>query len=355
MNRLLKGWFPTISHPLVISAPMLATSNGTLAAEVSKAGGLGTIPGGSIFTSDSANLQTLDQELLTARKILNLNDKLETPLPVGIGFLTFHHSTTTHFPSTIPPLLIKHKPLVIWLFAPDPSSRPHQQLIPLLHKTGKFWGLKVFVQVGSVAAAREAMQDGADGIIAQGIDAGGHQWAQGAGVVSLVPEVREMLRQEFDGKEVALFAAGGIVDGSGLLAMLVLGADGVVMGTRFIAADESSAPGHAREVILGAEDGGISTVKSHLHDSVKGVTHWPKFYDGRAIAGPSIRDEQAGLPLEENIAKYKETEAAGDNSRNVYWSGTAVGLVKNVMPAGRIVEQVRNQAIERMAELKASL
>lgn len=112
-------------------------------------------------------------------------------------------------------------PQAIWLFAPDPAPRhrAHPDIIAACHEHG----FKVFVQVGSVAAAREAALDGADVIVAQGVDAGGHQWAQGAGVISLVPEVRVMLDEEFAGKEIALVAAGGIAHENAVVAAICLG------------------------------------------------------------------------------------------------------------------------------------
>lgn len=118
------------------------------------------------------------------------------------------------------------------------------------------WTPKIAVQVGSVAAAREAARYGADVIVAQGADAGGHQFARAAGVISLVPEIVDMLREEeFDGRgvergegqeegegegegkkrkkrDITVWAAGGIADGRGVAAALALGAEGVVLGTR---------------------------------------------------------------------------------------------------------------------------
>lgn len=79
------------------------------------------------------------------------------------------------------------------------------------------------MQVGNVAAAREAVVDGADVVVCQGIDAGGHQFRKGSGVLSLVPEVRMMLEEEFADRDVAIVAAGGIVNGKGVAAALALG------------------------------------------------------------------------------------------------------------------------------------
>lgn len=112
-------------------------------------------------------------------------------------------------------------PQAIWLFAPDPaaSERAHPGIIDVCHEHG----FKVFVQVGTVSAAREAARDGADVIVAQGVDAGGHQFASGAGVISLVPEIRLMLQDDFVGKNIALVAAGGIAHENAVVAAIALG------------------------------------------------------------------------------------------------------------------------------------
>lgn len=151
-------------------------------------------------------------------------------------------------------------PQAVWLFAPDPTSThlAHQDIITACHEHG----FKVFVQVGSVAAARQAARDGADVIVAQGVDAGGHQWASGAGVVSLVPEVRLALQDaEFAGRQIAVVAAGGIAHENAVVAAVALGADAVVMGTKFLPAKESTFPEAKKRAILETRDGGATTVK----------------------------------------------------------------------------------------------
>lgn len=201
---------------------MLGISTGRLAAAVSSAGGLGFLAGGYDFTPQSAQLRTLGSELAAARKALHLADRPLTPAPVGVGFILCHPSVA-RFEETALPLLLEHSPQAVWLFAPGPDPVEGAEAQAGIIAALKGAGFTVFVQVGTVDAARRAVGDGADVVVAQGVDAGGHQFARGAGVVSLVPEVRSMLDDEFGGREVALLAAGGIVDGRGVAAALALG------------------------------------------------------------------------------------------------------------------------------------
>jgi nitronate monooxygenase len=95
-------------------------------------------------------------------------------LPIGVGFLTFN---PVNFVNEVIPVLLEHKPIAVWLFAPA-SRDQHAEIITALKAAGKVWGLKVFVQIGSVQTAREAVEDGCDILVVQGTDAGGHQSAQ---------------------------------------------------------------------------------------------------------------------------------------------------------------------------------
>lgn len=85
------------------------------------------------------------------------------------------------------------------------------------------WDVKIFVQVGTIQAAKRALTQGPDVLVVQGVDAGGHQWAQGASLMSLLPEVRDLVARDARADEVAILAAGGIVDGRGCAAALGLG------------------------------------------------------------------------------------------------------------------------------------
>ncbi|OTB11884.1 hypothetical protein K445DRAFT_26141 [Daldinia sp. EC12] len=353
----MKSWFPTTASPLVVSAPMKGVANIKLAAEVTKAGGLGFIQSGRDFDPDSPTLKELDDQLSQAWQLLGLeaSKNENTTLPIGVGVLTYMPSAR-HFGETVVPILKRHRPAAVWLFAPSPETpETHSNIVKEIKSRGSPWNPKIVVQVGTVAAAREAAAYGADIIIAQGVDAGGHQWAQGAGIVSIVPEVADVVRNEFPDREIAVWAAGGIGDGRGVAAALALGAEGAVLGTRYIVALESGAQDYKKKAIIATSDGGSNTVKSQLHDHVDGEMTWPEIYDGRAIVTPTYRDHVAGVPLEENQKRLSAAKKSGDVSRLVTWSGTGVGLIKKEQPAGDITKEVREQALKTIADLKSLL
>ncbi|KAI1759175.1 FMN-dependent 2-nitropropane dioxygenase [Hypoxylon sp. FL1150] len=320
----MKSWFPTTSYPLIVGAPMATVTNPKLAAEVTKAGGLGFLQGGRDFAPESPVLKELDDQLSQVREHLGLgaakssqgSDSNNT-LPIGVGFITYAASTK-HFGSTAVPILRRYRPAAVWLFAPSPDA-PDTIRDTIASLKSDVWTPKVVVQVGTVAAARDAARHGADIIVAQGVDAGGHHCVHGAGVVCLVPEISDVLREEFPEKEIAVWAAGGIADGRGVAAALALGAEGVVLGTRYMVSPESDAGDFKRKALLSTSDGGTNTVKSHLHDRIQNST-WPDFYEGRAIVTPTYEDHAAGVPLDENTRRYKTAMEAGDISRMVIWS-----------------------------------
>jgi len=313
---------------------MFGTVTPTLAVAVTEAGGFGFLSGGFDFSPNSLQPSKLSQDLGSVRTSLKLPEG--SPLPIGVGFLTF---SPANFIPAVAPLLTEHKPLAIWLFAPA-SREDHARIIPGLKELGESWGLKVWVQIGSVQAAQEAVEDGADVIVAQGIDAGGHQWAQGASIVSLVPEVKDLLRERFHNRDIPVLAAGGIADGRGLASALTLGAEGVVMGTRFVASHEAASSQELKETVVRAKDGGRSTIKSTVHDKVSGNDIWPELYDGRALVGDSFRDAMEGMSIEENRERF----LAGGIERYIIWSGTSVGSIGEITSAEKIVKDTQDSA-----------
>jgi nitronate monooxygenase len=221
---------------------------------------------------------------------------------------------------------------------------------------------KIWIQVGGVAeAVNVAEVCKPDVLVVQGIDAGGHGLNQGAGIVSLVPEVIDAL-QDLLGKgtikEVPpVIATGGISDGRGVAAAMALGAQGVCLGTRYLAAREAEiAPGYSNEV-LNASDGGQTTIRSSVYDTLRGTTDWPKLYGGRGVINQSYHDAVNGMELEENKRLYGEAVKMGDKGwgvqgRMTTYAGTAVGLVRREQSAEEITKEVRNETREVLRILK---
>ncbi|KAI1277701.1 FMN-dependent 2-nitropropane dioxygenase [Xylaria sp. FL0933] len=355
----------------------------------------GFIQGGRTFKPGSSALAQLEEQLMLARSLFlpppppppaedkEKEKQRRQDLPVGVGFVLFSECAGPHFGETAAPILARHRPAAVWLFAPDEEKCPGtlRRVVEGLRaaaaatagstaagdgaagsdsggsggSNGSGWNPRVVVQVGTVAAAREAAGLGVDVIVAQGAEAGGHQFVRAAGVFSLVPEVRDMVRNEFPDKEIAVWAAGGIADGRGVAAALALGAEAAVMGTRYMVAPESDAEEYKREALLSASDGATSTVKSYVHDHVQGNFTWPTLYDARAIVHPSYHDSQTGMTIEENVARYRAAKEKGDVSMMVTWSGSSVGLIRTAPPAADITRQVRDEAAEVIHELNASL
>lgn len=204
-----------ISAALIAGQPDLT---GSLLQLVDKT--IGFIGGGFEFGPESTQLKNLDTRLTQARAELGTIASTRT-LPLGIGFITF---TPAGFEDNAVAILEKHRVAAVWLSFPK-SDADHQPLIEAIRKLQSkgHWDVKIFVQVGTVQAAKEALQQGVDVLVVQGVDAGGHQWAQGASLMSLLPEVRDLVAKSAKADEVAIMAAGGIVDGRGCVAALGLG------------------------------------------------------------------------------------------------------------------------------------
>lgn len=350
MASPLTKLYPWVKMPLVVSAPMLGAATPALAVAASRAGGVGFVAGGTKFEDldNSLNQVSLLLSRAAGPKWMTAASagSSRSTLPIGVGFQLW--SCKLSMAATA---IKRHLPAIAWLFAPTQTedfAAWSQGLRGASEGRTQIW-----IQVGSVAEARLAVQLGKpDVVVVQGSDAGGHGLSRSASVISLVPEVLDML-ESVDRTDIPVLAAGGITEGRGVAAAVALGASGAVMGTRFLAAQEAGiAKGWQREIIR-ASDGGQSTNRSTLCDRLKETKGWPAAYDGRAIENKGHEDEKAGMPDHENIARYKSELAAGDSAwglhgRMVTYSGTGVGLVHGIKPAAEIVSEVHEDARKAM-------
>ncbi|KAG2417926.1 hypothetical protein HFD88_001025 [Aspergillus terreus] len=348
MNKL----FPNTESPFIASAPMFGYADGQLASAVSAAGGYGFIAGGYDFTTGSTQLQMLEAELSKARTLLGIQDPEES-VPIGVGCLTLQ---TDGLIDNALPILCKARVTGIWLSFPQHGA-DHGPIIARIRELRETaaWDVKVFVQVGTVQAAREAVELQADVLVVQGSDAGGHQWAHGASVMTLVPEVRDLLWEMGKSGEVGMIAAGGIVDARGFAAAIGLGAEGVAMGTRFIATTECPAPDSAKEKILSTVDGATTTIKSRVHDVFQHTDFWQERYDGRAIVGPNYKDFLDGVEKDEITRRYDEAKANGEQERVTIWAGTGIGRIREVVPVKQLLETIRAEARSVATQIQKSL
>jgi nitronate monooxygenase len=186
--------------------------------------------------------------------------KKETSLPWGVGLITWS------IDRSVMDLALSYRPNALMLSFGDP--RPYAQAI-------KSAGCKLICQVQGIEEARLAQEAGADIIVAQGTEAGGH--GGGRATLPLVPTVVDAVAP------TPVVAAGGIADGRGLAAALMLGAHGALLGTRFCASVEALGQDRAKQRIVAAR--GNETARTRVFDIVRGYA-WPPAYTGRALRNP---------------------------------------------------------------------
>ncbi|KAK0516440.1 hypothetical protein JMJ35_001043 [Cladonia borealis] len=341
--------YPWVRNPIIVSAPMRLIALAPLAVAVAKAGGFGFLAAGT----DTGDLKA---ELERARSLLQkspIKGVDPTTLPIGVGFINWGTNLNLALEA-----IKMHTPAAVWFFAP----KQNEDLIDWTEKVRKMTGgrTKVWVQIGTVTDALHVAQAcDPDVLVVQGADAGGHGLAQGAGIVSLLPEVADALRDIGMG-HIPLIAAGGIVEGRGTAACLALGATGVVMGTRFLASKEANITKGYQDNVIRTKDGGLSTARTGVYDILRGITGWPDRYNGRGIINQSFLDSKNGLSIEDNKTLYNEAlqkgdEGWGENGRLTAYAGSGVGLVKEVVSAQSIVEEVRGDAMETISKLSQAL
>jgi NAD(P)H-dependent flavin oxidoreductase YrpB (nitropropane dioxygenase family) len=324
-----------IEYP-VLSAGIGPAATPELAAAVSNAGGCGVIGGGG-HSGDFVRAQV--------RRARELTDR-----PFGINIILAGEDD----PEPIEAAIAEHVPVLVFFWG-DPApylSDAHRQ------------GVKVLLQVGSVEEAASAAAAGTDAIIAQGSEAGGH--VRGTTALSvIVPAVVDVV-----GK-VPVIASGGIADGRGLVAALALGAQGVSLGTRFLASEEVSVPQRYKErVVTSTADDTV-----YLHDLFD--VGWPGA-PHRVIRNTVVLEwEAAGRPPSgqrpgegtivgtrtilgqtRELAKYAAAittrDFEGDLESVPLWAGQSCSLVRDIKPAGQIVHDIVREAttvIEQLSRL----
>lgn len=302
-----------IKHPIIL-APMDPAAGGRLAAAVTRAGGLGLIGGGY------GDAERIEREFREAG-----NER------VGGGFITWSMAKAPHLLG----LMLSHKPLAVFLSFGDP--RPFAPEI-------KAAGALLFCQIQSRQDCLDAIEAGADVVVAQGSEAGGHGVRRAT--MTLVPEIADLLATEKP--DTLLCVSGGIADGRGLAAALALGADGVVVGTRFWAAEEALV--HPRMHAAGLAATGDDTIRTTVTDIVR-EKDWPERFTTRIMRN-SFTDAWHGRESElqaqkaAEMTRFHAAVAEGDATIAGLVAGEALGLIDAVEPAEAIVTRMVSEAAD---------
>lgn len=301
-----------LQHPIVLG-PMGGVAGGRLAAAVSNAGGLGLVGGGY------GDLAWLKTELALVKELATR--------PWGAGFITWNVTEASL------ELVLEAGPSVVMLSFGDPGKYA---------ATIKAAGCRLICQVQDIAGARLAQHAGADVIVAQGTEGGGHGGSRAT--MALLPAVIDAV------SPTPVLAAGGIADGRGVAAALMLGAQGVLMGTRFYATKEALGHEQAKQRLV--EGRGDSTHRTRVYDIVRGYD-WPPGYTGRALRNDFLeRWEGREAELAEAVAtegpQFWAAAADGDYDVAMVWAGEAIDLIDSIPDAAQVMRQIADQAEARL-------
>ncbi len=303
-----------IEHPIVL-APMGGVSGGRLAAAVSNAGGLGLVGGGY------GDAEWLERELAMVSGA--------TGRPWGAGLITWSANRD------LIDLILGFKPHAFMLSFGD--AAPYVEPI-------KRAGCKLILQIQTVAGAKMARALGADVIVAQGTDGGGH--GADRATLPLVPAVVDVAG------DIPVVAAGGIADGRGLAAALMLGAQGALLGTRFYASREALGDDDAKRRLTTAS--GDDTRRTTVFDVVRGYD-WPRPFTGRALTNAFMtrwhgREAALAERVGDERAAFQRAAQQADYETKMVWASEAIDLIAAVDAAG---EQVQRIALEAERLLSA--
>ncbi len=290
-----------IERPVLL-APMAKIAGGRLAAAVSAAGGLGIVGAGYG-----------DPDWL-GRQMASVAGRR-----VGIGLITWAIDLATV------ESVLRYRPAAVWLAFGDPTP-----YLPAIHAAG----VPVVCQVGTVGEARAAAAAGADVLVAQGTEAGGH----GRPNLPIVEAVVAVTRAV---PHLPVVAAGGIVGRSDLDAVAAAGAAGVAIGTALYATVEAEDSDAAKRRIVDAGPG--DTVRSVVYDLLRGP-EWPPGYTGRSLRS-ALTDRWVGridelrAVLDAQRDAYERAAEIDDVSLRVVWAGEGSAAVDRIVPAAEVVRR----------------
>jgi enoyl-[acyl-carrier protein] reductase II len=307
-----------IEHPVML-AGMGGVSYHALVAAVSQAGGFGCL-----------GASTMSQQKM-AEEIAGVRDL--TDRPFGVDLLTAMPGDM----AAQVELIIEGGASVFVAGLGVPSA-----VVELCHAHG----LLVMNMCGKVEHATRAVDAGCDIVVAQGTEAGGH-----TGLVATMPLVPQIV--DAVGDRVPVVAAGGIVDGRGLAAALALGADGVWIGTRFIATPEARAVSGYKDALVAAKEDGTTISRAYSGKTMRVVRNTYTAYFDEHPEELAPFPQQLGRSIQDgafHLGAGKDTEGI-DTDRECYPAGQGTGAITGLVPAGDLVREIVAEAEEVLSRL----
>ncbi|KAI0789723.1 2-nitropropane dioxygenase [Abortiporus biennis] len=318
----------------ILNAPMAIPGIAHIASAVTSNGGFGLVSAAFDGPEGIHALRNLRRELAIPS---------DSTIPVGVGFIGWFLDS---FPSEESSARVKaaldEHPAIVWFAFGNDLGK----YISLVHehnaKQKQELKTLIFVNVNSVPEALQATKEWkVDGLAVQGIEAGGHGGANAPPLLDLLPAVISALPNG-----PFILAAGGIATGKQIAAMLVLGADAVVLGTRFLFTNECGWSDQKKEILVEAEFG--STKRGMMFDDMLKLHDWPEVINGRAISNGIVRDVEEGLDLETRLARYEEGGKKGEKDRVVVWAGVGVGLTKEIKSTAVVVHELHEDILNAL-------
>ncbi len=296
-----------IKHPILL-AGMGGVSMHQLVAAVSNAGGLGVL-----------GAATLDAEQLR-REIRRTRELTDKPFAVDL---------LAPIPDMIRPQMQVVFDEKVEIFVAG-LAVPREFIVEMHER-----GMQVVVMIGRVRHAQKSQEAGADVVAAQGTEAGGHTGEIGA--MALVPQV-------VDAVDIPVLAAGGIADGRQMVASLALGAQGVVVGTRFIATPEAQAAPAYRAAIVGA--GEADTVRTRCYTGKPARTIRNRYNDEWERRKDEIQPfpMQVGISIQQRVMDYMGVTGDADPDRCFMPAGQGAGLIREIKPAAEVMADLIEEA-----------
>ena len=299
-----------VKYPL-IQAGMIWCSGWELASAVSNAGGLGIIGSGSMYP------EILEQHLIKCKEA--------TDKPFAVNLPMLYPNIEEHIA-----LIIKYNVPIVFTSAGNPKTYTSYL---------KEHGIKVVHVVSSLKFALKAQDAGVDAVVAEGFEAGGHNGRDETTTFCLIPSVAREI-------SIPLIAAGGIGTGSGMLAAMNLGADGVQIGSRFVSSIESSAHANFKKVVLDAKEGDTLLTLKEL-TPVRLVKN--EFFNQLEAAYEKGANKEEILELL-GRGRAKKGMFEGDLVEGELEIGQVSGIINEIKPAAEIVEEIISEYKQLLKE-----